>query len=160
VSSVQGKHLCYSGGMKLAALFLALALSCIAAAATADPIQPGAIEIVDGDTVMVRGDTRHVRLLGFDTPETGFEARCAAERTVAAQATQRLRQIVAGGGLDLTIVPCKCWQRRGTFNCNAGRYCGVLKAKGRDVSELMISEGLARPAQCGKACRDHSLSWC
>ena len=105
--SVQEKQLCYSGGMKLA-LFLALALSCIAAAATAEPIQPGAIEIVDGDTVMVRGHARHVRLLGFDTPETGFEARCAAERSVAAQATQRLRQIVAGGGLDLAIIPCKC----------------------------------------------------
>jgi endonuclease YncB( thermonuclease family) len=146
--------------MKLAAFFLALVLSCIAAAATADPIQPGAIGIVDGDTITVSGYSRHVRLLGFDTPETGFEARCAAERSVAAQATQRLRQIVAGGGLDLAIIPCKCWERRGMFNCNAGRYCGVLKANGRDVSELMIKEGLARPAQCGKACRDDRKSWC
>jgi len=146
--------------MKLAALFLALALSCIAAAATADPIQPEAIEVEDGDTIMVRGYSRQVRLLGFDTPETGFEARCAAERTLAAQATQRLREIIAGGSLDLTIVPCACWKRRGMFNCNDGRYCGVLKAKGRDVSALMIGEGLARPAQCGKACRDNRLSWC
>lgn len=146
--------------MKLATLFFSLALACIAPAATADPIEPGAIVVEDGDTIMVRGYSRQVRLLGFDTPETGFEARCAAERNVAAQATQRLRQIVAGGGLDLTIVPCACWQRRGMFNCNDGRYCGVLKAKGRDVSELMIGEGLARPAQCGKACRDHQHSWC
>ncbi|HET7681320.1 MAG TPA: thermonuclease family protein [Xanthobacteraceae bacterium] len=146
--------------MKLAALLLALALSCIAAPAAAEPIEPGAIGIVDGDTITVRGYSRHVRLLGFDTPETGFEARCSAERAVAAQATQRLRQIVAGGGLDLTITPCKCWQRRGMFNCNAGRYCGVLKANGRDVSTLMIGEGLARPAQCGKACRDGQKSWC
>jgi len=36
----------------------------------------------------------------------------------------------------------------------------VLKAKGRDVSELMISEGLARPDQCGKACRRDRRSWC
>ena len=104
--------------MKLAALSLALALSCIAAAATADPIQPGAIEVVDGDTITVRGQSRQVRLLGFDTPETGFEARCEAERTLAAKATQRLRQIVASGGLDLTIVPCPCWRRHGTFGCN------------------------------------------
>jgi endonuclease YncB( thermonuclease family) len=155
-----GKHLCYSGGMKLAALSLALVLSCFAVAATAEPVQPEAIGIVDGDTIVVQGQPRQVRLIGFDTPETGFEARCAAERALAARATQRLREIVAGGGLDLAIVPCACWQRRGYLNCNAGRYCGVLKAKGRDVSELMISEGLARPAQCGKACRDNQRSWC
>ena len=155
-----GKHLCYSGGMKLSALSLALVLSCFAVAATAEPIQPEAIGIVDGDTIVVQGQSRQVRLIGFDTPETGFEARCAAERALAARATQRLREIVAGGGLDLAIVPCACWQRRGYLNCNAGRYCGVLKANGRDVSELMISEGLARPAQCGKACRDNQRSWC
>src|SRR3954462_10731169 len=123
--------------MKSAALFLASALSCMAAAATAHPVQPGDIGIVDGDTIILRGHSRQTRLLGFDTPETGFEARCASERALAAKATQRLRQIVAEGGLDLTIVPCACWRRWGTFNCNDGRYCGVLKTKGRDVSELM-----------------------
>jgi endonuclease YncB( thermonuclease family) len=145
--------------MKLAALFLALALSCIAAVANADPVQPEAIGIVDGDTITVRGQSRHVRLLGFDTPETGFEARCSAERALAAKATQRLRQIVAEGGLDLTIVPCACWRRWGMFNCNDGRYCGVLKTKGQDVSALMIREGLAHPMHCGKACRVQP-PWC
>lgn len=145
--------------MKLAALFLAVALSCIAGAATADPIQPEAIEIVDGDTIVVRGQSRQVRLLGFDTPETGFEARCSAERALAAKATQRLREIVADGGLDLAIVPCKCWRLMGTFNCNDGRYCGVLKSKGQDVSALMIREGLAHPMHCGKACRVQP-AWC
>jgi endonuclease YncB( thermonuclease family) len=145
--------------MRLATLSLALVLSCFAAAANADPIQPGAIGIVDGDTITVQGQARQVRLLGFDTPETGFEARCVAEWVLAARATQRLREIVAGGGLDLTIVPCACWQRRGYLNCNAGRFCGVLKAKGQDVSALMIGEGLARPDQCGRACRKRP-SWC
>jgi endonuclease YncB( thermonuclease family) len=145
--------------MKFAALFLALALSCIAAAGTAEPIQPGAIDIVDGDTIIVRGHSRQTRLLGFDTPETGFAARCGAERDLAAKATQRLRQIVAEGGLDLTVVPCACWRRWGTSNCNDGRYCGVLKTKGRDVSELMIGEGLAHRMHCGKACRVQP-PWC
>lgn len=145
--------------MKLAAILLALALSCIATAATADPIQPGAIGIVDGDTITVRGYDRHVRLLGLDTPETGFEARCATERTLAAKATQRLRQLVADGGLDLAIIPCPCWRRHGTFGCNAGRYCGVLKVKGRDVAGLMISEGLARPGSRKEWLPQH-YSWC
>ncbi len=144
--------------MKLA-LILAVVLSCFAAAATADPVQPGAIEIVDGDTITVRGQSRQVRLLGFDTPETGFAAGCWAERALAAKATQRLREIVAGGDLDLTIVPCACWRKLGMFNCNDGRYCGVLKSKGQDVSVLMIREGLAHPMHCGKACRVQP-SWC
>ena len=138
---------------------LACLLLLIAPGATADPIPSDAIQVIDGDTIMVRGYSRHVRLLGFDTPETGFEARCAAERTLAAKATQRLRQIVADGGLDLALPPCACWRRMGKFACNDGRYCGVLKAKGRDVSALMIGEGLARPDQCGKACRRRE-PWC
>jgi hypothetical protein len=45
-----------------------------------------------------------VRLVGFDTPEPESLARCEAERTLAARATSRLRQLVAGGSLDLAIV--------------------------------------------------------
>lgn len=140
------------------ALALALALSCIAAPASAEPIEPDAIGIVDGDTITVRGLSRQVRLLGFDTPETGFEARCVAEWILAGKATQRLRQIVAAGSLDLTIVPCKCWQQYGMFGCNVGRYCGFLRSKGRDVAALMIGEGLARPGPEKRL--PHQYSWC
>jgi endonuclease YncB( thermonuclease family) len=73
--------------------YLLLSFLLVATIAAAEPIQPSPIEIVDGDTIIVRGDSRHVRLLGFDTPETGFEARCERERTLAAKATQRLRQL-------------------------------------------------------------------
>lgn len=139
--------------------YLLLPLLLLATIAAAEPIQPSAIEIVDGDTIIVRGDSRHVRLLGFDTPEMGFEARCERERTLAAKATQRLHQLVAGGDLDLAIVPCPCWRRHGMFGCNLGRYCGVLKAKNRDVSALMISEGLARPGS-RKDWLPHHYSWC
>jgi endonuclease YncB( thermonuclease family) len=37
--------------------------------ALASPIEPGAIEVVDGDTIRVGGRT--FRLVGFDTPEMG-----------------------------------------------------------------------------------------
>jgi endonuclease YncB( thermonuclease family) len=153
-----GQQFCYPDGMKCIALLLALALSFLVTAASAEPIQPGAIGIVDGDTITMRGLDRQVRLLGFDTPETGWEAKCAAERTLAAKATERLRQIVAGGGLDLEIVPCKCWQQSGKFGCNAGRYCGFLRAKGRDVAALMIGEGLARPGR--RKWLPQHYSWC
>ena len=39
----------------------------IATTATAEPIPPGAIQVIDGDTISTRGQT--VRLVGFDTPE-------------------------------------------------------------------------------------------
>jgi hypothetical protein len=40
---------------------------------------PGAIEVIDGDTIRAHGVV--FRLVGLDAPETGFRARCEAERT-------------------------------------------------------------------------------
>jgi endonuclease YncB( thermonuclease family) len=145
--------------MKFVALLFALIFSSLASLAHADPVKPGDIGIVDGDTITVRGNPHQVRLRGFDTPETGWGARCSAERALANKATQRLRDIVAAGGLDLAVIPCPCWRQKGYRACNDGRDCGVLKAKGRNVADIMISEGLARPLHCGKAC-PVEYSWC
>src|SRR5688572_23583067 len=87
-------------------LLFACVLLLIASSATAEPISSSAIQIIDGDTIRTRGRT--VRLVGFDTPEAGMNALCEAERTLAAKATGKLRQLVAGGGLDLLMVPCAC----------------------------------------------------
>jgi hypothetical protein len=70
--------------------------------ALGSPIEPGAIEVVDGDTIRAGGRT--FRLVGFDTPEMGSRSRCEHERALAAAASRRLRQLVAGGGL----VACSC----------------------------------------------------
>ena len=76
---------------------------------------------------------------------------CEAERTLAARATAKLRQLVAGGGLDLTLVRCSCpTGTQGTQACNYGRACGVLKAAGRDVAGLMIADGVAKPYSCSR----------
>ena len=89
-------------------LMLALTLS----PAHASPVEPGAVEVVDGDTIRLRGRT--VRLVGFDTPETGSRARCESERKLGAEAASRLRQLVTSGGLDFQEVTCSC--RPGTSN--------------------------------------------
>ena len=130
----------------------AFALTILATPARSEPIAAGAAQVVDGDTIRVRGQI--VRLVGFNTPESGIDARCEGERNLAARATSRLRALVAGGGLDLQIVRCSCRPgTEGTQRCNYGRACGVLKARGRDVGATLITEGLARPYVCG-----HSLN--
>jgi endonuclease YncB( thermonuclease family) len=79
-------------------LLIVLAIAIMSAAAGADPVAPAEIQVVDGDTIRVAGET--FRLVGFDAPET-YRARCPSERDLGNRATFRLRQLIAGGGLDL-----------------------------------------------------------
>ncbi|MFG1414000.1 thermonuclease family protein [Xanthobacter sp. VTT E-85241] len=143
----------------IVALLLALAICATLAPAHADPIAPGAVRVVDGDTIAV-GAVRY-RLVGFDTPEKGARARCRAERTLAARATRKLRRIVSGGGLDLSAVPCSCRPgTAGTRACNFARPCGVLTADGRDVGITLIAAGLARPYPFDWRHRPAPAHWC
>jgi endonuclease YncB( thermonuclease family) len=136
-------------------IFFALA----ATPAVASPIEPGAIEVVDGDTIRAGGLT--FRLVGFDTPETRNRARCESERTLAAAASRRLRHLIAAGGLDLERVACSCRPgTEGTPACNYGRLCATLWARGRDVGAILISEGLARSFVCGSRSCPAQPGWC
>jgi endonuclease YncB( thermonuclease family) len=122
-------------------------------------IPPRLVQVIDGDTVHYQG--RSYRLVGFDTPESGTNARCAQERLLATRATSRLRQLVAGGGLRLAPLACSCPEgTEGTKRCNFGRSCGALTANGRDVGSVLISEGLARPYRCGRTSCPPRGSWC
>ena len=69
----------------------------------AEPIHNGAIQVIDGDTISARGQT--VRLVGFDTPEPENLARCEWERSLAAKATGKLRQIKSLIKLTKTLGP-------------------------------------------------------
>ncbi len=87
------------------------------------------ISVTDGDTVRSGGYA--YRLVGFDAPESGLLARCERERTLAAAATRRLKQLISNGATSLQRVACSC--RPGTEEtqaCNYGRRCGVLKPCG------------------------------
>jgi len=136
----------------------AIALAFAAQIANASPVDPGQVEVLDGDTIRVAGGT--FRLVGLDAPET-YRARCASERELGNRATFRLRQLVATGGLDLERVPCACRiGTEGTPRCNYGRSCGVLKARGQDVGSLLIAEGLARTYVCGRTSCPPREPWC
>jgi endonuclease YncB( thermonuclease family) len=74
----------------LSAFILALAVS----TANASPVDPGQVEVIDGDSIRVKNES--IRLIGFDAPET-YRAQCSSERELGNRATFRLRQLVAGG---------------------------------------------------------------
>ncbi len=94
--------------------------------------------IVDGDTVYLAcapGKPRRARLMGFDTPEI-FSAHCAAEKALGNRATDALRHIVAGASsLDL----------RFHGHDRYGRDLVEMFVDGRNVSQIMVAEGLAVP---------------
>jgi endonuclease YncB( thermonuclease family) len=102
-----------------------------------------------------------MRLVGFNTPET-IEPRCAAERALGQKAKARLRQLVSKGRASVERVRCSCKPgTEGTNACNHGRSCGVLRVDGRDVGDILISEGLAVPFGCGvRSCPPTPRPWC
>lgn len=117
------------------------------------------IEVIDGNTIL-RG-RRYYRLVGFETPETGSNARCERERTLGAAATRRLTQVVGGSGHFLTPVPCACpLGTEGTSACNYGRLCARLTVQGQDVGAILIREGLARPFVCADTSCPPRPGWC
>jgi endonuclease YncB( thermonuclease family) len=135
------------------------ALTLVVTPANAEPILSNQIVVLDGDTVRIRSQS--TRLVGFNAPETRHAA-CPAEWLQGDAATRRLRELVRGGDLDFTFVKCSCpTGTQGTTMCNYGRACGVLKVGGRDVGEILISEGLAVPFVCGATRRPPTpRPWC
>ena len=102
--------------------------------------------VYDGDTVALQCGAREVtaRVVGLDAPETR-DARCDAERTHGEAATERLRSLVTAGDLH--------YRRKG--NDKYGRWLIRLFAKGEDVAETLVAEGLAMPYRGGAR-----INWC
>jgi endonuclease YncB( thermonuclease family) len=109
----------------------------------------------------VRADGSTWRLVGFNTPESGREARCDKERDLAAAATARLRHLIANGRANLERVACACAPgTEGTDRCNYGRLCGRLTVDGSDVARIMIDAKLAEPYLCGSTNCPPRRNWC
>jgi endonuclease YncB( thermonuclease family) len=138
-----------------------LVVATFAHAALAEPITPDEIRVIDGDTIRLQHQKPDVRLVGFNAPETR-RALCDAERDLGGKATARLRDLVRSSKLDFEFVACSCSPgTEGTPVCNYGRRCGTLKANGRDVGAILISENLAVPFACGQTrCPPTPKPWC
>lgn len=116
--------------------------------------------VTDGDTIRL-SDGTPVRLVGFNTPEV-FSPKCRQERELGNRASARLEELVATSKLELSKIPCSCPPNtEGTDACNHSRSCGILKADGRDVGQILISEGLAVEFKCGATgCPPTPRPWC
>jgi endonuclease YncB( thermonuclease family) len=123
---------------------------------------PVSVHVVDGDTISLGDGRPNVRLVGFNTPETGNRARCEAERQKGEAAGQRLRELVRTGRPDFQQIACSCPPgTEGTSACNFGRRCGTLRVNGVDVGATLISEGLAVRFVCGAtSCPTLPRPWC
>ena len=141
------------------ACIISLAL-CIASAVSA-PISSDDVRVIDGDTIRLHQQKPDVRLIGFNAPETR-RAQCEVERGLGDKATARVRELVRSSKLDFEFVACSCQPgTEGTQFCNYGRRCGILKADGRDVGAILISENLAVPFVCGQTrCPATPKPWC
>lgn len=102
--------------------------------------------VYDGDTVELKcpDGKRTARLVGFDTPETK-DPGCPAEKALGDTATARLRQIVKGANITM----------RHDGHDKYGRELVRLSADGRDVGDVLISEGLALAYRGGSR-----INWC
>ena len=147
--------------LPLALLAILVASFVYSTVARGAPIEPKDVHVVDGDTIRLFHKRPDVRLVGFNAPETG-RAMCTIEGELGAKATRRLRELVHAGGLDFQFVQCSCRPgTQGSFACNYGRSCGTLKARGRDVGEILVAENLAVPFQCGgTSCPRTPRPWC
>lgn len=113
----------------------------------AGPIQASVVEVIDGDTVIVRArvwlgqDVEvRVRLSGIDAPE--LRARCPEERRLALAARAYLSDRLVTGPVALTDI-------------HYGKYAGRVIARlvdkdGADIGQALIENGLARPYRGGR----------
>ena len=115
--------------------------SLIGTAAVAETISSASIYVIDGDTIDVDG--ARFRLVGLDTPET-YRARCDYELALGRAATARL--VGSGSHLDLAVLPGRDKYGRGLARLFVG---------GRNIAEILTSEGLARAYEGGRR-----QSWC
>ena len=86
---------------------------------------------IDGDTIAVGAE--RIRVMGLDAPE--LRARCPRELRLARRARDRLAVHISTG---IQLEP----HGRDRY----GRLLAVVRDRsGRDVAQLLIAEGLARP---------------
>jgi micrococcal nuclease len=126
------------------------------------PLEPSAIEVVDGDTIRVSGSYTllsgetlghdRIRLLDLDAPEI-FSPRCRAELERGQAAAAQVRGLVQSA-VDAEIV----------LNGQRDKYhrpLARLLLDGGDVATILLHEDLAIPWRPGRAAWEaRGRHWC
>jgi endonuclease YncB( thermonuclease family) len=116
------------------------------------PIAARVVEVIDGDTMVVRAhiwldqlvETK-IRLLGVDAPEK--RSSCPEERERAAAAERFVRNMVNSREVQLRDI---------RYDKYGGRVLARIQTMdGTDLGETLIRHGLARTYEGGKR-----FSWC
>jgi len=101
------------------------------------------IYVIDGDTISYAG--QRIRLQGFDTPEIR-NPECAEEARLGEAAKARVQSLIAQNENRLEILDA---------HDKYGRDLGRLFIDGRNIREILTSEGLAQVYVWGV-----EISWC
>lgn len=123
--------------MRLAPFAAVVLASCTAAPAAAPVASPPVLRVIDGDTLVINGET--IRLANIDAPETMPRSRCWAEARLSSEATFALEvEASTWAALPPTI------ERDGQDRY--GRTLATIRTTdGRDVGQMLIESGLAVP---------------
>jgi micrococcal nuclease len=118
------------------AVSMGIAAAAIVLLAASGPSAAPELIVPDGETFILDGES--FRLANVDAPEK-LKPHCAAEAVVGATSRDRLASLLIPsylhGGLAL--------DRHGTDAL--GRTLALVSVKGRDVGEILMEEGLAKP---------------
>jgi len=104
------------------------------------------MRVIDGDTIENTVSGVRYRLQNIEAAPDGDQAVCASERDEGARATAAAEQLV-GRARTLTVTPT------GRFDA-AGQPLVFVSLDGRDLGELLMAQGAARPA------RARAEPWC
>ena len=111
--------------------------------------------VLDGDTIEYKAPflpaplkpVLKIRVLGIDTPEKGHRAQCPEEAALALKASALTKQAVKEAKtIELQL---EGWDKFG------GRVLGYVLIDGKNLGDMLIAQGLARPYDGGT-----KSSWC
>lgn len=137
--------------MKKLFLFLTLLSTSVSAEVYTYPIT----RVIDGDTVEFKADflpkplkpLLSIRVLGVDTPEKGFRAKCTIESDKGKSASDFTKELVHQSKVQQ--IEIKDWDKYG------GRVLGDVILDGKFLSQELIKNGYARSYHGEK-----KESWC
>jgi len=134
---------------------IAVFLFSISAASFANPYDYKVTRVIDGDTVAFEAKflpaplkpELSIRVLGVDTPEKGHRASCPKEAEAALKASAFTKDAIKNGKKVQILI-----EKHDKYG---GRVLGDVIIDGKKLSELLITNGHARPYFGEK-----KASWC